>query len=115
MSKQMTMFLAKRQLATMKHVHTDYGNIDIALNLPLQADLERVLLKHLKKQVDDAYESGETVDWLVQSYKEKTGRELTVVKSGDSLNGEVVLDNPRPTGDGMKHAKPTEKKPEAKK
>lgn len=115
MSKTMTMFHVKRQLATMQYIHTDYGNIAIASNLPLQADLERVLLKHLKKEVDSAYERGETVDWLVQAYKDKTGKELTGNESGDSLNGEVVLDNPRPSGGDKKRAnvKPPTKKPEA--
>ena len=153
MSKNIFLFQIKKQLATMQAIKTAHGDIDISNDVTIQAHLEKLLYRHLKKVVDEAYESGEQVDWLIQSYqdhkehvrnahadlaeKEKETVQnqiksmkddvdsmlkrldesgvLTNQKSGDSLNGEVVLDNPRPTGDGKNNAKsPNKKPPEAK-
>ena len=115
MSKVITMYQVKKMLATMRTIHTDHGDIDISENLLVQSLLEKVLFRHFKKIVDDAYESGETVDWLVEKYKEHKERHKLCTKDekGVSLDGEVVLDNPRPTGDGKINAK-SPKKPEAK-
>lgn len=111
MSKNMTMFNVKRQLATMKCIHTDYGNIGIADDVEILAAIEKPLARILTKRVNEAYESGETLDWLKSAYQEKTGKQLTETNSGDSLNGEVVLDNPRPSGDEVTTSKNVPKAP----
>lgn len=106
MSKQLFMFNVKRQLATMRSIKTDFGDIDISNDLVVQSLLEKVLFRHMKKDVDQAYESGEQLDWLTKKYAQHKG--LTNQKNGVSLDGEVVLDNPRPSGDGTNCAKPTD-------
>jgi hypothetical protein len=118
-NKQLSMFQVKRQLATIQSVKTAYGDIDISQDLTILAALEKLLFRHLKKVIDDAFESGEQLDWLQQQYSNRSlkeahsdlaKKELQTSGNGGSLDGEVVLDNPRLSGDGNKNANTTKKK-----
>lgn len=46
-----TKYLIMKQLATMRYIHTDYGDIDLAGDIDLQVDIGQLIDRHVKRKI----------------------------------------------------------------
>lgn len=73
-----TKYLIMKQLATMRYIHTDYGDVDLSSDIDLQVDIGQLIDRHVKRKV----KAEEQLDIFANVGQENTNKDTPKTDHG---------------------------------